>query len=428
MGQVLALKTFAKKKSGRKKGRNHNKNGSVRNINGKIYVDFIYLGERVREKTGLNWNARNEKDVRNQLDRIVMAINDGSFRFAKVFPHSKKKDKFTKLEREKFNEKPPPGEIKIGEYIWKWYNAIRGSGRRTGRTLLTYKSYINNYLLPYFGEKTFDELNAVVLEHYISWSKQQQYRKKTICNKTVNKTLVPMKMMCRDAAVEFGWGSSYNPFFGFKKLREDDSTYEIIPFSKAEQEKFIKVLPEHWQPYFKFAFCAGLRPGEQIAIKPGDIDWKKKKLHIRRAMTLDENGKLVEGRTKNKHSRRTINLIPAMYDCLVEQKSIYDNFNGTYFFCSNKGGQVDFAHLRQRVWIPGLKKAEIPMRELKQTRHSFATLAMSCGENPLWIAKVMGHANVDMIIKVYSKYVENAVDDNDGMAFSTLQQKKGNDR
>ena len=45
---------------------------------------------------------------------------------------------------------------------------------------------------------------------------------------------------------------------------------------------------------------------------------------------------------------------------------------------------------------------------MKQTRHSFATVAMSCGENPLWIAKVMGHKNTEMIIKVYSKYIENA--------------------
>ena len=34
----------------------------------------------------------------------------------------------------------------------------------------------------------------------------------------------------------------------------------------------------------------------------------------------------------------------------------------------------------------------------------------------------MGHSNVDMVIKVYSKYVENAVDDNDGKRFNNLQE------
>jgi len=422
MAQVLELKTFLPKKSGRKKGRNHNKNGSVRNIHGKIYVDFMYLGERVREPSGLVWNKENEKLVRRQLDRIIMTIEDGTFRFAKAFTHSKNKDRFTEKERKKFNEKPPPGEVKIGEYLWKWYKLIQGSGRRTGRTLLCYKTHIRSYLEPYFGEMKFGDLNAMVLEDYVSWSKQRQYRKKSICNKTVNKTLVPMKMMCRDAAIEFGWGSSYNPFFGFKKLREDDSTYEIIPFSKAEQEQLINELADHWKPYFRFAFCAGLRPGEQIAIKPEDIDWGKRLLHIRRAMTLNEEGKPIEGRTKNIYSRRTIKLLPVMYNCLTEQSKIHSQFKCKYFFCSTNGSQVDLSHLRQRVWSPALEEANLGIREMKQTRHSFATIAMSCGENPLWIAKVMGHSNVDMIVKVYSKYIENAVDDNDGKEFNNLQE------
>ena len=43
-------------KKPRKSGLNRNKLGSVRKINGKIYVDFMYLDERVRESSGLDWN------------------------------------------------------------------------------------------------------------------------------------------------------------------------------------------------------------------------------------------------------------------------------------------------------------------------------------------------------------------------------------
>jgi len=72
------------------------------------------------------------------------------------------------------------------------------------------------------------------------------------------------------------------------------------------------------------------------------------------------------------------------------------------------GQRIGRSHLRQKVWSPVLKKAGVRYRAIKQTRHSFATNALSCGENPLWIAKVMGHRDTDMIIKVYSKYIENA--------------------
>jgi integrase len=51
---------------------------------------------------------------------------------------------------------------------------------------------------------------------------------------------------------------------------------------------------------------------------------------------------------------------------------------------------------------------------MKQTRHTCATIALSCGENPLWIAQFMEHRNTDMIIKVYSKYIEKGPGSKDG--------------
>jgi len=113
------------------------------------------------------------------------------------------------------------------------------------------------------------------------------------------------------------------------------------------------------------------------------------------------------GRTKNRYSRRTIKLIPVMRDALEEQREIHRRIGGEFFFSSPTGAMVDTSNLRKRVWRPALEKAGIEYREMKQTRHSFATNALSCGENPLWIARVMGHRDTDMIIRVYGKYIEN---------------------
>jgi integrase len=80
----------------RKSGINCNKEGSVRNINERIYVDFMYLGERVRESAKLKWNENNSKFVRKQLDKIIVDIDSGTFSFAEVFPESMNKDYFQK--------------------------------------------------------------------------------------------------------------------------------------------------------------------------------------------------------------------------------------------------------------------------------------------------------------------------------------------
>jgi integrase len=391
----------------RKSGLNYNKEGSVRKLNGKVYIDFIYLGERVRESSGLPWNEKNAKHVRGQLDKIIVQINSGSFKFAKVFPKSKKAKCFTEKELLLFGGSKTPDQVLFGDYVWTWYDLLKDSGRVAGRTLWGYKSHINRYLEPYFGEITFANLNKSTFDKFISWAKKQQYRGKPISNNSINKVFVPMKMICKDASIAYGWGSSYNPFYGFKKLPENDPYENLFPFSLDEQNKIIQSVPAHWKPYFDTAFKIGLRQGEQIALKADDIDWTKGLLRVRRAITRDENGKIMVGKTKNKYSRRTIKLIPVMRDALKKQKKIHDGIKGEYFFCSIEGAMVDTSHLRKQVWKPALKQAVLDYREMKQTRHSFATNALSCGENPLWIARVMGHRDTDMIIRVYGKYIEN---------------------
>ena len=273
---------------------------------------------------------------------------------------------------------------------------------------------ICTYLHPFFGVMTFGELNASTFDDFIGWARSRRYAKKEISSSTVNKCFTLLHMICKSAAVKCGWGTQYNPFFGFKKLPVDDPYESILPFSVQDQMKFVENLPDHWKPYFRFAFAAGLRAGEQLALRPEDIDWEKRLIHIKRAMTLDEDGKKSIGKTKNKYSRRTIRLIPAMMNALIGQKKIHDNFSSEYFFCSTWGKQVNLNNLRNRIWLPTLAKAGLQFREMKQTRHTFASIALSCGENPLWIAKVMGHRNTGMIIRVYGKFLERAQGFEDG--------------
>jgi integrase len=275
---------------------------------------------------------------------------------------------------------------------------------------------------------TFGHFNAATFESFIAWARKRKLVKKSVCNKTINKFFVPLKMICKHAAIEHGWAGTFYPFFGFAKLPESDASEKMLPFSLEEQKRVREALPEHWRPYFDFAFCSGLRPGEQIGLKAEDIDWQKEMLTVRRAITLDEQGKLVEGPTKNKYSRRRIRLTEPMFEALREQKKIYEKFLGEYLFCTQNGSRVDLSHLRRGVWVPSLNKAKVTVREMKQTCHSFATNALSYGENPLWIAKVMGHRNADMIIRVYSTFIEDArgTADTDSLtkAYRTIKSSK----
>jgi hypothetical protein len=63
--------------------------------------------------------------------------------------------------------------------------------------------------------------------------------------------------------------------------------------------------------------------------------------------------------------------------------------------------------IRKRVWYPAISKAGLRRRTMYQTRHTFASLMLGHGEDPLWVARMLGHTSLDMIIKHYGKFIRN---------------------
>jgi integrase len=125
---------------------NLNKEGSVRDSNGKLIVDFILYGHRVREPAGLITTKENARHVRGQLDLIIISRDASTFEFRKVFPNSKKVEFLSTLERKLHNRKRQPDEVLIKDFIWEWYDLLRASGRVTERTLLGYKRQLELYI------------------------------------------------------------------------------------------------------------------------------------------------------------------------------------------------------------------------------------------------------------------------------------------
>jgi len=88
-----------------------------------------------------------------------------------------------------------------------------------------------------------------------------------------------------------------------------------------------------------------------------------------------------------------------------------------YVFRNQHGNPLGVDNLCNKVWYPALKKAGLRMRTMYQTRHTFASLMLSHGEDPLWIARMLGHTTLQMVFQHYGKFIRNRAR-KDGVRFT----------
>lgn len=72
------------------------------------------------------------------------------------------------------------------------------------------------------------------------------------------------------------------------------------------------------------------------------------------------------------------------------------------------GERFSGSHQIWRIWKAALKRAGVRYRNPYQTRHTYASMMLSAGEHPMWVAKQMGHADWTMIARVYGRWMPSA--------------------
>lgn len=174
---------------------------------------------------------------------------------------------------------------------------------------------------------------------------------------------------------------------------------EIMPLNKDQVKKFLEVAKSSkYYPTFILELSTGLRRGELLALRWGDIDLDKGTLQVRQSLNRvvkkdgDKKTQLMFSTPKTKKSQRTIK-IPA--SALTELKA-HQLATGNrdkpkvLVFASKDGKPLDprsFTKRYERLLV----KAELPKTSFHALRHTVAVLLLQAGEKVKNIQDLLGH-------------------------------------
>jgi integrase len=153
----------------------------------------------------------------------------------------------------------------------------------------------------------------------------------------------------------------------------------------------------------QFAFWTGVRTSELIALEWGDVDFLRGYVAVRRGLTRAAKGKPEV--TKTRAGKREIKLLAPALAVIKQQKaSTFVGGSGAIF--QNPADNERWTDSQiYRNWGRALKRAGVRYRRPYQTRHTYASMLLSAGENPMWVATQMGHKDWTMIAKIYGKWI-----------------------
>ncbi len=349
----------------------------VRPRGSSIIIDFTYQGDRCRESLRIRPTQTALKEANRKREAILYEIAMGTFEYSRHFPNSKKAYQYS-------NNKG--ALITIEQALKAWIK--RAQKRCEHSTIKDYNSVIYYHLIPAFGELTLDDLT---IENIYTWMEDLD-----ISNKRINNVLSPLRQVYREAYLD--GIIDRNPLDRFRNLPNHQR--DPSPFSPDEIKKILGQLDGQANNLVQFAFWTGLRSSELIALRWEDVDLSNQRIYVRKAIVSGR-----EKTTKTASGRRTVELQPMALKALKSQRQYTNGAERVFYDPKTNEPWASDQPIRKRVWIPALRAAEVKYRNPYQTRHTYASMMLSQGKNPLWVAQQMGHKDWGMIRKVYGRWI-----------------------
>lgn len=302
----------------------------------------------------------------------------------------------------------------LGDYLREWLrDAIEPAVARN--TYLKREYAVRVHLTPELGHVRLSALDPRRVHALYSRLAREGYAYSTrreihVALKMALKQAVRWGLLSRNVA------EMVDPPKGRVALGEEDGEVRALTDEQARR-LFAASSDSRWRNYYVVAVRTGLRPGELLWLRWGDIDLGSDPGSLRVRRTLDTHSTPTFNPPKSDAARRTVALHWEARDALFSQRAMLDaeglpKGQKALVFPSTRGTPMSADNLRKRNLKPDLAKAGLPVLTLHELRHTFASIMLhEWHVPPAVVQEMLGHESISMTMGLYGHLFPGAQKD-----------------
>ena len=312
------------------------------------------------------------------------------FDYATTFPNSTKA----------LEVSSPIEQISVEAFLTDWLRDKKPTLQAA--TMEGYHKIVHKQLIPNLGHYTVVELR---IPHVRAWVATL-----SCGNKRLRNILSPLRTALQQAVLDGLLETNILKDWTYQKAETAEVRAQrkrsLDPFNFGEQRLILSSLTGEGKNLIQFAFWTGLRTSELVALRWDDIDLTNGQVSINKGLT---QAATVAEPPKTEAGDRMVKILPLAKDALISQKQ-YSELEGGIVFRNPRtllpweGDQP----IRKTLWAPAIERSGVRYRRPYQTRHTYASMMISSGEQIGWISKQLGHANIGVTTGIYARWLDDA--------------------
>lgn len=303
--------------------------------------------------------------------------------------------------------------VTVAEYLRSW---IEGHAvELKPSTAMTYRDKIEAYLIPAIGNEKVQTLSPSRLTTVFKTMAEEGGRGavhgksgKPLSPRTVEFARAILRKAMQDAIVDRL--IDVNPVVGSKRPKPVKPKHTT--WTAEQIHVFLEAVAEQrLYPLWALVFATGMRRGELMALRWGDIDLDEGVISVERSVT--QLGKERVATTPKNHERRRVAIDPAAVATLKDWRkaqateklacgqSWADQEGLLFTWEDGRPLQPDYVTKKFLTVQAGIEE-KLPRLVVHGIRHSHATVLLRAGVPVHIVSKRLGHKDVTITLNVYA--------------------------